>query len=206
MEKPRRPQQKPNQVRLNLSELEKASMALKEFSKAEQQKRNEPPKPHKAPSDIGIYALAILAFIGVFVGMISRTKSGDVLLSKATESGKVLLAKAAETVDKTGKLRDDFAGAAQKVDALNAQDKTQAQEATAKAGPQLYVTSVPDGAALFVDGKNTGQRTPAAISVQRNQTLNLSIRREGYSEFSVMLDTNHDAIKFDLAKHSYEMH
>jgi hypothetical protein len=54
----------------------------------------------------------------------------------------------------------------------------------AVAGATLSVTSKPEGAAIVLDGKNTGKLTPSQFSALKPGTHNVTLQRTGYLEQS----------------------
>lgn len=65
---------------------------------------------------------------------------------------------------------------------------TQKPEETVQASlaeVKVSVNSSPDKAAVFLNGQDTGLKTPAVISVAGGKSVDISIRREGYIDYTV---------------------
>lgn len=55
----------------------------------------------------------------------------------------------------------------------------------------LYVTSEPvQGASIFIDGKNTGKRTPSFVPIPRNKAFSLDVKIDGYETYSRRFKTD----------------
>lgn len=55
----------------------------------------------------------------------------------------------------------------------------------ALASVKVSVSSSPDGASILIDGKDSGYRTPAIITLTANQPTSVAIRRDGFLPYEV---------------------
>ena len=53
--------------------------------------------------------------------------------------------------------------------------------------PQLVVNSEPSGAAIYINGANTGLQTPATLPIKGNKPFTLTIQKKGYEDGQVVV-------------------
>ncbi len=66
----------------------------------------------------------------------------------------------------------------------------------------LVLTSTPSAAAIYINGRNTGQLTPARVMVPSNKEFQVNLKKDGYLSRNVTLSSRGSGSKenYDLAK------
>lgn len=54
------------------------------------------------------------------------------------------------------------------------------------------VVTEQEGALIFINGKNTGKRTPSLVSIPKGEEVQIELKKEGYLDHSAWIRSRHE--------------